>query len=94
MPVYGLISESGAGTALALNLMSEGHTVVAFDYDAASRRAMAQAGIVTTSSVQAVLLHLPSCKHLFAVITDAGRKADLEKQLAVWLEVGDRVEWR
>lgn len=94
MSTFGLISQFGAGSDLANQLMADGHTVVGFDYDPNSRRSMADSGIVMTSSVRAVLLHLPPQKEIYVVMPEGERKDSLKNQLAEWLGAGDRVTWK
>jgi 6-phosphogluconate dehydrogenase len=91
MKTFGLISLNGAGISLAKKLMADGCTVVAFDYDADSRRKMAAAGLVMTSSIRAVLLHLPSPKTVYVAVAEGDQKMVLMKQLAEWLEPGGMV---
>ncbi len=62
--------------------MAEGHTVIAFDVEADCRREMAAAGIVMTSSVQAVLLHLPKEKTVHVVMAEGSAREAMLKLLA------------
>ena len=91
MPIIGLISQQGASVAEAKQLTGRGITVVGFDYEPSGRQQLMAAGVVVTSSVRAVLLHLPAEKIIWAVVGEADKKAALMQQLSENLPHGSVV---
>ncbi|MBI5914523.1 MAG: decarboxylating 6-phosphogluconate dehydrogenase [Bacteroidetes bacterium] len=87
----GLIGLGKMGYPLALNMLRNGFTVVAFDIDDANRKRSADAGIVTSSSIQAVALHLPSPKIIWSMVPAGAATESVLAQLADLLGPGDIV---
>lgn len=87
----GLIGLGGTGFSLAQKWMQEKNTVVAFDKENELRRQSAELGIVTTSSIQAVALHLPSPRIIWCNMPAGETFEPLLAQLAELLSAGDVV---
>lgn len=87
----GLIGLGKMGYPLALNMMRNKFTVVAFDLDDANRKRAAESGIVTTSSIQAVALHLPSPRIIWSMVPAGEATAAVLGQLPDLLSPGDIV---
>lgn len=77
------------GYTLAQELIRNKITVVAYDHLPAHRRKAADNGIVTTSSVQGVLLHLPTQRILFCVLGSETEARKVCSQLQPLLEAPD-----
>lgn len=94
MRVVGLTSLGESALLLASQLRKQGVTVVGYDPDDARRKRGVSLGVVTTSSLQAVALHLPQPKMLW-VIPPLGSPADkLLRQLTELVAEGDLVvDW-
>lgn len=89
MTHIGLIGLGKMGFPLALNLMRNNFTVIAYDLDDVNRRKAAGANIVTTSSVQAVALHLPEPKVVWSMVPSGDATEAVILQLADSLSAGD-----
>ncbi len=87
----GLIGLGKMGYPLALNMMRNKFTVVAFDIDDANRKRSADAGIVTTSSIQAVAMHLPSPRIIWSMVPAGAATESVLAQLPDLLSPGDIV---
>jgi 6-phosphogluconate dehydrogenase (decarboxylating) len=87
----GLIGLGENGFLLAQKWMQEKNTVVAFDKENELRRQSAELGIVTTSSIQAVALHLPSPRVIWCNMPANEALEPLLAQLAELLSAGDVV---
>lgn len=87
----GLIGLRETGFSLAQKWMQEKNTVVAFDKENELRRKSAELGIVTTSSIQAVALHLPSPRVIWCNMPAGESLEPLLAQLAELLSEGDVV---
>ncbi len=79
------------GFPLAQNMLRNKFTVVAFDIDEANRKRSAEVGIVTTSSIQAVAMHLPSPRIVWSMVPAGEATESVLSQLAVLLTPGDIV---
>ncbi|MBI1223949.1 MAG: hypothetical protein GC192_01815 [Bacteroidetes bacterium] len=64
----GLIGLDNKGILLAQILLQHKITVVAFDGQSENRKRSAEMGIVTTSSIQAVAMHLPSPRIIWNMV--------------------------
>jgi 6-phosphogluconate dehydrogenase len=91
MKTLGLIGLGKMGFPLALNLQRNGFNVVAYDLDDANRQKAANAGIVATSSIQAVALHLPEPKVVWSMVPAGPATEAVIEQLANVLEPGSIV---
>lgn len=91
MKTTGLIGLGEAGFSLALRLRQNGVTVVAYDPAGETRKRSAEAGTVVTSSVQAVVLHLPIPKIVWLMLLPGEPTGSVMAQLAGLLEAGDIV---
>jgi 6-phosphogluconate dehydrogenase len=87
----GLIGLDNIGISLVQNLLLHKITVVAFDGESANRKRSAAMGIVTTSSIQAVVLHLPSPRIIWNMVATESAKESLLVQLSKLLSPGDIV---
>ncbi len=87
----GLIGLGKMGFPLALNMLRNKFTVVAFDIDDANRKKSADAGIVTTSSIQAVAMHLPSPRIIWSMVPAGPATESVLTQLPSLLSPGDIV---
>jgi 6-phosphogluconate dehydrogenase len=91
LKTVGLIGLGKMGYPLARNMIRNGFNVVAYDLGDHNRKKAADAGIVVTSSVQAVVLHLPAPKVVW-VMVPAGKPTEaVVEQLASFLSPGDVV---
>ena len=86
----GLIGLEENGFRFAQNLIRQKFTVVAFDQKDTNRKCAAEAGIVTTSSIQAVALHLPSPRIIWCMVAGAAKELVYLKLLEL-LTPGDIV---
>ncbi|MBK9012654.1 MAG: decarboxylating 6-phosphogluconate dehydrogenase [Saprospiraceae bacterium] len=87
----GLIGLGKMGFPLAQNMLRNKYTIVAFDIDDANRKRSADAGIVTTSSLQAVAMHLPSPRIVWSMVPAGDATESVLAQLAELLSPGDIV---
>ncbi len=87
----GLIGLGKMGFPLAQNMLRNKFTVVAFDIDDTNRKRSADAGIVTTSSMQAVAMHLPSPRIVWSMVPAGDATESVLAQLAELLTPGDIV---
>ncbi|MBK8563803.1 MAG: decarboxylating 6-phosphogluconate dehydrogenase [Saprospiraceae bacterium] len=87
----GLIGLGKMGFPLAQNMLRNKFTVVAFDIDDANRKKSADAGIVTTSSIQAVAMHLPSPRIVWSMVPAGLATESVLAQLPDLLSPGDIV---
>jgi 6-phosphogluconate dehydrogenase (decarboxylating) len=87
--VLGLIGLGDMGFSLAQELIRNKITVVAYDHLPTHRRKAADNGIVTTSSVQAVLLHLPKKRIVFCVLESVTEAQQIYLQIQPLLEHAD-----
>lgn len=85
----GLIGLDNIGISLAQNLMQHKITVVAFDTESANRMLSADMGIITTSSIQAVALHLPSPRIIWNMVTSSSTDEEVMEKIPNWLSPGD-----
>lgn len=89
MKVIGLTGLGKTAISFALRLRKEGMTVVGYDPLDVNRKKADASGIVTTSSIQAVVLHLPQPKNVW-LIPPVGKPTDaVVRQLADLLSPGD-----
>ncbi|MCC6723586.1 MAG: 6-phosphogluconate dehydrogenase (decarboxylating), partial [Saprospiraceae bacterium] len=87
----GLIGLGKMGFPLAQNMLRNKFTVVAFDIDDANRKRSADIGIVTTSSMQAVAMHLPSPRIVWSMVPAGEATESVLSQLPDLLTPGDIV---
>jgi 6-phosphogluconate dehydrogenase len=87
----GLIGLGKMGFPLAQNMLRNKFTVVAFDIDDANRKRSADLGIVTTSSIQAVAMHLPSPRIIWSMVPAGAATQSVLAQLPDLLSPGDIV---
>ncbi len=85
----GLIGLDEIGISLAQNLMQHKITVVAFDEKSENRKRSAAMGIVTTSSIQAVALHLPSPRIIWNMVASLMAEDAILERIPNWLSPGD-----
>ncbi len=89
MKVLGQIGLSKKALSLSRQLKKQAFTVIGYDLKDAHKQQANQTGVVVTSSVQAVILHLPSPKIVWIVPPLGKPSAALIRQLADLLEPGD-----
>ena len=87
----GLIGLGKMGFPLAQNMLRNKFTVVAFDIDDANRKRSAETGIVTTSSIQAVAMHLPAPRIIWSMVPAGAATESVLAQLPELLSPGDIV---
>jgi 6-phosphogluconate dehydrogenase (decarboxylating) len=91
MRVQGLLSIGAPWESLAEQLKQRGIALLGFDPDALSREEMLRRGIHATSSVQAVILHLPRPKVVWLIGADEKSFLPASRLLAELLEPGSLV---
>ncbi len=91
MKTFGLIGLSESAFLLAQTLRKKDFTFVIFDFEHDNRKRAADEGFVTTSSVQAVVLHLPPPKIVVLMLQEAPKTRETVAQLTGLLEAGDVV---
>ncbi|MEY3367242.1 MAG: hypothetical protein RI973_397 [Bacteroidota bacterium] len=89
--VQGLISLGAPWQSLAKRLRDKGITLLGFGLEALEREKMLQCGINATSSVQAVILHLPHPRVVWLLGTDENSFLQASRLLAGLLETGSLV---
>ena len=89
--VQGIISLGAPWQSLAKRLRDKGITLLGFDPKARARETMLQYGIHATSSVQAVVLHLPQPRVIWLMGTDQGSFLQASRLLAELMGVGSLV---
>jgi 6-phosphogluconate dehydrogenase (decarboxylating) len=87
----GLIGLDKTGFGLALKLLKNKLTVVAYDPVHINRQTAVNAGIVVTSSMQAVILHLPTPKVLIGYMATIKAAEAMFSNLPDLLSAGDMV---
>jgi len=87
----GLIGLDKTGFDLAQKLLQNKLTVVAYDPVAINRQQAVNAGIVVTSSLQAVILHLPTPKVLIGYMATIKAAEAMFSNLPDLLSAGDIV---
>lgn len=87
----GLIGLGKMGFPLAQNMLRNKFTVVAFDIDDANRKRSADLGIVTTSSIHAVAMHLPLPRIIWSMVPAGAATESVLVQLPDLLSPGDIV---
>ena len=89
--VQGLVSLGSPWQSLAKRLRDKGITLLGFDLEVRERERMLQCGIHATSSVQAVVLHLPQPRVVWVMGSDEDSFLQASRLLAELMGAGSLV---
>ena len=89
MNTIGLIGLGKKGYPLAKALQKRRIKILGFDLTEAHRLRAANNGIVTTSSISGVVMHLPERKTILLVLEPDGEKTKIIDRLKTLLRAGD-----
>lgn len=91
MPTIGLIGLGKKGYALAKGLQKRKIKVLAFDLKDHNRLRAANDGIVTTSSLSGVVMHLPKRKYICLILENGEEAKEVVNRILSLLNEGDVV---